>query len=336
MNAAANVLVVRSSTALSNGYRGVVTPTTQRSSSRGSGTATTNRGSGGGGATLAVAGAACTLCNSLRTTAACSASTALNLRHVHSSPTSSLTIMDTNSCVGVQSLASIGHGSRQQLLPPFVGGGRGVPAVVAWNSINSTAACNNKGLTRRTTSQTAALDPSSKIAAPTLQCQTGDIMGKTSVGISATAATAFSSSSHRSGVGRALLLEGNTSGGGWSSAELLTGAALLFAGAGAAASVGSIFLGPNVDGGLRGNKTNNVGGGGGMNGHGGSGGSNYNGSDGGGGGSGPGADKYQHSFDSSVMEQDDKEGILGLEEAAPRAYEVSIHINPKLLCTIFS
>lgn len=316
MNSAANVLVVRSSTALSNGYRGVVTPTTQRSSSR---------GSGGGGATLAVAGAACTLCNSLRTTAACSASTALNLRHVHSSPTSSTTIMDTNSFVGVQSLASIGHGGRQQLLPPFVGGGRGVPAVVAWNSINSTAACNNKGLTRRTTSQTAALDPSSKIAAP-LQCQTGDIMGKTSVGISATAATAFSSSSHRSGGGRALLLEGNTSGGGWSSAELLTGAALLFAGAGAAASVGSIFLGPNVDGGLRGNKTNNVGGGGGMNGHNGSGGSNDNGN-GGGGGSGPGADKYQHSFDSSVKEQDDKEDILGLEEAAaPRAYEVSIHI----------
>jgi len=322
MNAAANVLVVRSSTALSNGYRGVVAPTTQRSSSRGSGTAS---GSGGGGATLAVAGAACTLCNSLRTTAACSASTALNLRHVHSSPTSSTTIMDTNSFVGVQSLASIGHGSRQQLLPP-VGGGRGVPAVVAWNSTNSTAACNNKGLTRRTTSQTAALDPSSKIAAPTLQSQTGDIMGKTSVGISATAATSVSSSSHRSGGGRALLLEGNTSGGGWSSAELLTGAALLFAGAGAAASVGSIFLGPNVDGGLRGNKTNNVGGGGGMNGHGGSGGSNNNGSDGGG-GSGPGADKYQHSFDSSVKEQDDKEDILGLEEAAaPRAYEVSIHI----------
>jgi hypothetical protein len=237
--------------------------------------------------------------------------------------------MDTNSLVGVQSLASIGQGRQQQLLPPL-GGGTGGPAVVAWNNIHSAAAvattCNITALTRTITSQTT-MDQSSTIAA-TLQCQfTGNIMGMSSAGIggTSTAATAFSSSPH-SGGGE----------GGWSSAELITGTALLFAGAAAAASVGSIFLGPNVDdSGLRGKKkTNNVDGeGGGKNGNGGgSGGSKKNGSGGpgGGGAGGSGGDKYQLSFDSSAKEQDDKDDILGLKEAAaPRAYEVSVSHTTK-------
>jgi hypothetical protein len=240
--------------------------------------------------------------------------------------------MDTNSFVGVQSLLSVGH--RQQLLPPF-GGGLG-PAIVPWNNIHSTAAvataasvaCNNNAALKRSiTSQTTA---------PPLHCQfTGDIMGMTS-SIGAATATAFSSSSshnNNDGGGRAHPNNATTSGGGWSSPELLTGTALLFAGAAATASVGSIFLGPNVDdSGLRGTKkTNNVGGdkgGGGTNGKtGGSGGSKNNGS-----GGGAGGDKYQHSFDSSVKEQDDKGDILELKEsAAPRAYEVSVsHTTTKL------
>lgn len=307
-----NVLVVRSSTALSHGYRGVVTPTTHLSSSRGSGT--TNKGSGGIGGTLAVAGAACTLCNILRTTATCSASTTINLRHVNYSASSTISIYD-NSLVGVQSLAaSIGQG-RQQLFPPLG----------QWNNIHSAAAvaaaCNIAAPLRNIISQNT-MEQSSRIAAP-LQC--------TSVGIgAAAAATVFSSSPH-SGGGE----------GGWSSAELLTtGTALLFAAAAAAASVGSIFLGPNVDdSSLRGKKTNVGGGGGGMNGNGmngkgmngnggGSGGSNNNSS--GVGGGGPKGDKYQHSFDSLAKEQDDKEDILGLKEGAtPRAYEVSVSHTTK-------
>jgi hypothetical protein len=243
--------------------------------------------------------------------------------------------MDTNSFVVVQSLLSVGH--RQQLLPPF-GGGLG-PAIVPWNTINSAAAvataasvtCNNNNtaLKRSITS--------SQTTAPPLHCQfTGDIMGMTS-SIGAATATAFSSSSsHNNTDGGGRVHPNNaTSGGGWSSPELLTGSALLFAGAAAAAaaSVGSIFLGPNVDdSGLRGTKkTNNVGGdkgGGATNGKGGaSGGSNNNGS-----GGGSGGDKYQHSFDTSVKEQDDKGDILELNEAAaPRAYEVSVsHTTPKL------
>jgi hypothetical protein len=247
--------------------------------------------------------------------------------------------MDTNSFVGVQSLLSVGH--RQQLLPPF-GGGLG-PAVVPWSNIHSTTTVataasvtchnNNAALNRSITSQTTA---------PSLHCQfTGDIMGMTS-SIGAATSTAFSSSSSHNnndvGGGRVHPNNATSGGGGWSSPELLTGTALLFAGAAAAASVGSIFLGPNVeDSGLRGTKkTNNVGGdkgGGGTNGNGGgSGGSNNNGS-----GGGAGGDKYQHSFDSSVREQDDKGDILELNEAAaPRAYEVSVSHRTKTVCVIFS
>jgi hypothetical protein len=258
---------------------------------------------------------------------------------VHSS-VSSTTIKDDFNLIGVQSLLSVGH--RQQLLPPF-GGGLG-PAVVPWNNIHSataavataavataaSVACNNdNGALKRSIA-------SSQATAPSLHCQfTGDIMGMTS-SIGAATATAFSSSSssHNNNDGGGRVHPNNaTSGGGWSSPELLTGTTLLFAGAAAAASVGSIFLGPNVDdSGLRGTKkTNNVGGdkgGGGTNGKGGgSGGSKNNGS-----GGGAGGDKYQHSFDSSVKEQDDKgDIILELNEAAaPRAYEVSVSHRTKL------
>jgi hypothetical protein len=171
-------------------------------------------------------------------------------------------------------------------------------AVVAWNQINTDhgAACNP------TLKREISFHSMSDVKNMPLQIYNlRDITA--TVGASAMALSS-----------QGALLDGgyqapNSSSGGSTG---LAGAALLFAGA---ASVGSILLGP-MDG-LRGKST--TGGGGGGRGLGGSSG-------------GPVGDKYQHSFDSTVKERDDKEDKLGLDvSSVPRPYEVR---RPLLYWTI--
>ncbi|KAL3808405.1 hypothetical protein ACHAXA_009846 [Cyclostephanos tholiformis] len=264
-----NILAVRGSSALSNGCRGVSprssTSTTQRSRTPNSGTVA-----------VTSAGAVCTLCNSLRTTAACSASTVPSLRYIHSPS------LDNPVRTTVVASAYRGHS--------HFGSGMGT-AVVAWNQINIDhgAACNP------TLKREISFHSMSDVKNMPLQIYNlRDITA--TVGASAMALSS-----------QGALLDGgyqapNSSSGGSTG---LAGAALLFAGA---ASVGSILLGP-MDG-LRGKST--TGGGGGGRGLGGSSG-------------GPVGDKYQHSFDSTVKERDDKEDKLGLDvSSVPRPYEVSV------------
>ena len=223
---ATNILAVRGGSTLSNGCRGVTprssTSTTQRSRSR-----------NGGALAVTSAGAVCTMCNSLRTTAACSASNALSLRHVHSP--------SLDSPVPMNLLASAYRGQSH------VGSAVG-PAAVAWNQINVKpgAACNTT-LKREISSHSTRVDKNTPMQIYNL----GDIMATLGATV-----TALSS--------QEALLDGACqppTSSSWRSTDL-AGAALLFAGA---VSAGSLLLGP-MDG-LRGKTTGGGGGGGGSGGN---------------------------------------------------------------------
>jgi hypothetical protein len=173
----------------------------------------------------------------------------------------------------------------------YFGSGIG-PAVVAWDqiSIDHGAACSS-ALKRK-------ISCHSMIGVKNMPLQI-NYLGDITAAMGGTATALSSQGALPAGVYQAP----NSSGEGSTD---LAGAALLFAGA---ASVGSILLGP-MDG-LR-SKSNPGGGGGG------------GGVGSGGNSGGPVGDKYQHSFDSTTKERDDKEDKLESKiSSVPRPYEVS-------------
>ena len=287
-----------SSTIISNGCRGV--------SSRSSSSSSTTRRSRSNNGVLAAttsAGVACTMCHSLRMTAACSASTSLHLRHGCSGSGSSINAAARSSLVTRSSSTYTNNGQ------PHFGNGMS-PAAASTCSNGISSDCNNilprvsLNNNRTIHSSSYGLNTNNSIISSTLLPSNtfGGIMGSY-LGSSVASSTAFSS--------QEALLDPSTSiaSDGWTMKELA--GAILFA---TAATAGSMLLGP-IDR-LRGRTTGGNGSGGSNNGGGG-------GSNNGGGGPVGGGEQYDHSLDSHVKEEEDEKKELGLGIATvPRPYEV--------------
>jgi len=274
-------------------HRGV-NAITSRSSSSSSTTRRSNNNRSIMAATTS-AGVACTMCHSLRLTAACSAGTSLqqhvrtNLSNNHHNSTTarSLTNFNTNN------KAHFGNGMNQP--------------VVAWNS---SAISNGCGILKTSptllNNNNRAINSSSQIKSSSLQLPSNTFGGITQHNFIAAPLSTVALSS------REALLNGEASAveSSWTMQELV--GAILFA---TAATAGSLLLGP-IDR-LRGKTTGNDGGGG-----------NGGGDNGGGGGSGSGGPIGEHRLDSplNTKEENKEEGEQEMELGSgvatlPRPYE---------------
>ena len=280
---------------VSNGCssRGVNTITSRSSSS----SSTTTRRSNNRSIMAATtsAGVACTMCHSLRITAACSASTSLQ-QHVRSNLSN-----NHHSNTTARSLTTYNNKRQNHF-------GNGMNQPVAWNSSSIANGCGILGTSSPLLNNNRAIinSSSSQIKSSSLLLPS-NTFGITQHNLIAaplsTVATILSS--------QQALLNGESSAAesSWTMQELV--GAILFA---TAATAGSILLGP-IDR-LRGKTTGNNGGGGGGNG-----GDN-------GGGSGGGGPIGEHRLDSPLntkeenKEEGDQEMELGLGVATlPRPYE---------------
>jgi len=239
------------------------------------------------------AGVACTMCHSLRLTAACSAGTSLqqhvrtNLSNNHYSNTTARTLTTSYN----NNKAHFGNGMNQ---------------TVAWNSSSIANGCGILRTSPTLLNNRAIINSSSQIKSSSLQLPSNTFGGITQHNFIAAPLSTVALSS------REALLNGEASAAepSWTMQELV--GAILFA---TAATAGSILLGP-IDR-LRGKTTGNDGGGG-----------NGGGDNGGGGGSGSGGPIGEHRLDSPLntkeenKEEGDQEMELGLGVATlPRPYE---------------
>ena len=285
-----NILARCGGSGYSVSCRGVNTITSRSSSS--SSSTTTRRSNNNNRSIMAAttsAGVACTMCHSLRITAACSAGNSLQ-QHVRSNLSN-----NHHSNTTARSLTTSYDNNKAHF-------GNGMNQTVAWNS---TLANNGGGLLKTSSSllnnNRVIINSSSQIKSNPLQlpCSTFGIT-QNSLTVAPLSTVALSS--------QEALLNGESSAAesSWTMQELV--GAILFA---TAATAGSILLGP-IDR-LRGKTTANNGGGGG------------NGGDNGGGSGGP---IGEHRLDSPLntkeenKEEGDQEMELGLGVATlPRPYE---------------
>jgi len=285
---------------VSNGCSRRVNKITSRSSSSSS-TTTTRRSNNNNRTIMAAttsAGVACTMCHSLRLTAACSAGTSLQ-QHVRTNLSN-----NHNNNTTARSLTTYNNKGQNHF-------GNVMNQTVAWN--NSSIA-NGCGILKTSptllNNNNRAINSSSQIKSSSLLLPSSTFGGITQSYLNSTAAPLSTVATLSS---QEALLNGESSAAesSWTMQELV--GAILFA---TAATAGSILLGP-IDR-LRGKTTGNNGGGGG----------NGGGDNGGGGGSGGGGPIGKHRLDSPLntkeenKEEGDQEMELGLGVATlPRPYE---------------
>jgi len=273
-------------------HRGVSVNTITSRSSSSSSSSTTRRSNNNRSIMAATtsAGVACTMCHSLRITAACSAGTSLQ-QHVR-------TNLSNNHNTTARSLNTYNNKGQNHF-------GNGMNQTVAWNSSSISNGC---GILRTspTLLNNRAINSSSQIKSSSL------LLPSNTFGITQHNLTAAPLSTVAGLSSQEALLNGEASvaESSWTMQELV--GAILFA---TAATAGSILLGP-IDR-LRGKTTGNDGGGG-----------NGGGDNGGGGGSGSGGPIGEHRLDSPLntkeenKEEGDQEMELGLGVATlPRPYE---------------
>ena len=237
-------------------------------------------------AATASAGVACTMCTSLRVTAACSASSSLHLQNRSSSSSSSI--------IRTTTAAAATYNNNYNKGQPHFGNGMGpltttVAAAAALNNNNNNSTIRSRmvGVPPRAYNYHTTTSTTNQVSALPILGSIQQLNG------SVKEASSISSE--------------------WSLKELA--GAVLFA------TAGSMLLGPTIDR-LRGNTTTNGGGGGG----GGSGGNGGGSGGNNGGGGSVGGEKYMHDDSTVKEEgKTEQEKELGLGIATvPRPYEVRV------------